>query len=781
MGEMQDSRTPTSSCGSLTSSTPRGLADTREEIDQTQDMITTPWGITGLPLPPPPLYPPPKGWTPGRQEGLQDFSEVENIRNPTELKPQKVRQISYSFYSKPLASKYVILENSAASYQSKKASLAQECVRRLLNTSDDRKQEEKEQIINDYQKKLGQSGYSLEQQKEIVESGLLGYVRRIERQGGVKHRQAKDTESIRGKKKILGKSNWFKNRGGEKGKEKSKQGNQDKDQSKSRGYKRKRGEGESNRDSTQGEREPTTVVFVPRTRGGELAKRLKMKEEELGKITSQKVRIVERNGERLEHLLTKTDPFGDPKCSKESCLLCKTSKKEKGTCKKKNLVYKISCKICQEQGREGVYWGETSRTGQERGGEHWKSFKNTTGQNQSHMREHIRDKHPEADKPGPAENWFSMEVHKRYSTALERQLGEALCIARAGGMDSENVMNRRDEYNRCMVPELQVEERWKGESRKKRERERADENQTQETQNNPKKRPRRENRDQVPQGTTEPKGEGITATRHPNDPQATAKKIETPQPEPIGSQMRNGQYTDEAIEAKDRKTETEETNIKNTTPEKTEETNTPTNTQVEPEPKKKTQETDAKPEKKASKSTVQAMKRKIKEKHTQGKTRNQPGIKEMMKKIKNMQTENKEEKEETVGKKRENKEETIRKEKNTVTEESNTHTQEENKETTIVQTVSRLKTTRNLQGKKEVAQTHQPKIKSKIKVTHKNKNKSERESQPKINTYFRGNKGARTEGDGLILNVLSSGDNQRPKGPSQDKLNTDKTPGAKGT
>ena len=113
---------------------------------------------------------------------------VEPQHNPPTLetgtKVVKVQQLSYTFYSKPLASKYVILEPSAASYQSKKASLAQECVRRLLNTSEDRDSEERDQIVNKFQEKLRISGYSYDQQKEIIEAGIVGYKRRIENRGG---------------------------------------------------------------------------------------------------------------------------------------------------------------------------------------------------------------------------------------------------------------------------------------------------------------------------------------------------------------------------------------------------------------------------------------------------------------------------------------------------------------------------------------------------------------------------------------------------------------------
>ena len=58
------------------------------------------------------------------------------------------------------------------------------------------------------------------------------------------------------------------------------------------------------------------------------------KELELSKVSLQRVKIVEKNGSKLEHLITKPDPFGDPKCERGDCLLCQTSEKETGRCRK---------------------------------------------------------------------------------------------------------------------------------------------------------------------------------------------------------------------------------------------------------------------------------------------------------------------------------------------------------------------------------------------------------------------------------------------------------------
>ena len=80
---------------------------------------------------------------------------------------------------------------------------------------------------------------------------------------------------------------------------------------------------------------PSAILFVPRTRNGELAAKLRLKEQELNKFTKQKVKIIERNGKRVEHILCKSDPIGDNLCGRTECLMCETSEKDIGHCRKK--------------------------------------------------------------------------------------------------------------------------------------------------------------------------------------------------------------------------------------------------------------------------------------------------------------------------------------------------------------------------------------------------------------------------------------------------------------
>merc|ERR1712082_100953 len=54
---------------------------------------------------------------------------------------------------------------------------------------------------------------------------------------------------------------------------------------------------------------------------------------------------------------------------------------------------------------------------------------------------------------------------------MDRQISEALAIARSGGMESEVIMNNCEEYNRCVLPELQTSNEIKMKEKAKRARE----------------------------------------------------------------------------------------------------------------------------------------------------------------------------------------------------------------------------------------------------------------------------------------------------------------------
>lgn len=81
------------------------------------------------------------------------------------------QKLMYSFFSKPTASPYTIMETSAMPQQIKTSSLSQEIVRRMVNISNELKEERRE-VVEKFDLKLKDSGYSRQQRKEILEAGL---------------------------------------------------------------------------------------------------------------------------------------------------------------------------------------------------------------------------------------------------------------------------------------------------------------------------------------------------------------------------------------------------------------------------------------------------------------------------------------------------------------------------------------------------------------------------------------------------------------------------------
>ena len=90
-------------------------------------------------------------------------------------------------------------------------------------------------------------------------------------------------------------------------------------------------------------------MFVPYTPGSALAKKLRENEENLAKITQTKMKIVERTGTQLQHLLTRSNPWKGIDCTRTNCLLCftknSTEKNTRQDCHQRNIVYETRCMI----------------------------------------------------------------------------------------------------------------------------------------------------------------------------------------------------------------------------------------------------------------------------------------------------------------------------------------------------------------------------------------------------------------------------------------------------
>ena len=100
----------------------------------------------------------------------------------------------------------------------------------------------------------------------------------------------------------------------------------------------------------------TSVLYVQHTRGTQLAKELREKEELLEKLTGYRLKVEERAGDSLEGLLHKSNPWSGVDCQRNRCLLCETKnslgKYENQDCKKRNVVYETWCETCRLEEEE---------------------------------------------------------------------------------------------------------------------------------------------------------------------------------------------------------------------------------------------------------------------------------------------------------------------------------------------------------------------------------------------------------------------------------------------
>jgi len=170
---------------------------------------------------------------------------------------------------------------------------------------------------------------------DVVDSGIVRKVERLRKAGIPFHRPAASTLQGRIKKKLLEKTNWYKQ----------------KPKEEKRGETRKRSSGKVT--PSPEENTAVSVMFCPQTPHGELARRLREAEKKLKEVTRDAVKIVERAGTKLRFLLHKSNPFDDSKtkCERESCLICDNPLNKKYGCGKRNITYVTVCLRCEEEER----------------------------------------------------------------------------------------------------------------------------------------------------------------------------------------------------------------------------------------------------------------------------------------------------------------------------------------------------------------------------------------------------------------------------------------------
>ena len=215
--------------------------------------------------------------------------------------------------------------------------------------------------------------------------------------------------------------------------------------------------------------------------GGELAKQVRTKLQEMEPLLGFRLRVVERTGKNLLTSFPQTRTWSGSKCGRGDCITCNQEGEELPECTRRSVVYESICTACNPgatkkgeleevmKGDPSLYVGESSRSVQERAGEHWGAARR--GEDESHMVRHQKQVHPGA----PPQFYF--KVISTHRTALSRQVKEAIRIKKRGG--AGGVLNSKSEFNRCYIPRMVVEEEEETSKRDRLAREQLEREETQ--------------------------------------------------------------------------------------------------------------------------------------------------------------------------------------------------------------------------------------------------------------------------------------------------------------
>lgn len=261
-------------------------------------------------------------------------------------------------------------------------------------------EELKVEFLSEFAWRMKESGYSEKFRQEVIECGVKGYEKQVERDARGEcplHRPKGYKSKERRQKKDMLRSVWY--------------------------------------------RPNDTVLFCPPTPEGKLAKQLRKVAKETGDKMLMKIKVVERAGTSMKTLLPglKETECGN---SKEQCFIHKNG--GKGNCRIEGVVYKSECITCMHKGPSSippekagqikkqpgvtsVYIGESSRSGYQRGQDHQKALKNPAKHQNNAFVKHVRDFHRGKGK----RVIFKTSVIGQFKRPMQRQISEGINIFRS--------------------------------------------------------------------------------------------------------------------------------------------------------------------------------------------------------------------------------------------------------------------------------------------------------------------------------------------------------------
>ena len=193
-----------------------------------------------------------------------------------------------------------------------------------------------------------------------------------------------------------------------------------------------------------------TVMFVEATPGDKLLKMLKATEDKFRIADNLRIKFVSKCGPKLVQMFHKKDPFKDT-CGAHDCTPCaqaRDSGDQPQNCRKNNITYMAKCVNCEKEGKQRVYYGETSRNLYIRSKEHYADV--ISKQNNSWMYRHMHKEHIE-NVSGVK---FCWRILGSTNKPLTRQLTEAVKIRSNQGPKS---LNTKTEFNAQRVHRIVID------------------------------------------------------------------------------------------------------------------------------------------------------------------------------------------------------------------------------------------------------------------------------------------------------------------------------------
>ena len=265
--------------------------------------------------------------------------------------------IHHSYYEKEMRNQILTMKRSAQSENSKNAILTNELNRRFLMMDRSITSEERREKVDHFTRQLVNSGYSWTQCREIVICALKGILKKEMNEkasGANRYKTGEQSLEERLKKHLVEATEWYKK--GRREEEEEEGGRIPEEKSEQRAWKGWRiGRKMGRKITDMSEKEQIVkgglikgVLFLPYTVNSELAKRVKEKLKQLEDLSSLRIRVVERTGEKLVDCLHKSNPWVATDCEREGCQFC-MEEKTRGKCKSTGIVYEIECITCKKK------------------------------------------------------------------------------------------------------------------------------------------------------------------------------------------------------------------------------------------------------------------------------------------------------------------------------------------------------------------------------------------------------------------------------------------------